>query len=588
MPTDIEIARAAALRPVVRVAKSIGIQPRELFAYGPYMTKVQPSRARRHGSKLILVTAVHPTKLGEGKTTVSIGLADALHRLGDRTALALREPSLGPVFGIKGGAAGGGRAQVAPMDAINLHFTGDLHAITAANNLLSAMIDNHLHWGNALKLHTIVWKRCLDCNDRALRNVVVGGDTAAVPAGLSTEAGLAQALLDVVKSARQYGALKGDDGAVTKNGPVRPDGFNITAASEIMAIFCLASDFGDLKARLARIVVGYTADDTPVTAGDLGAAEAMAILLQQAFLPNLVQTLEGTPAFVHGGPFANIAHGCNSLVATRTALAHADYVVTEAGFGADLGAEKFFDIKCRAGGLKPSAVVLVATVRALKLAAGTDERLLSANNPSAVERGLPGLMRHLKTLREVYGMPVVVAVNRFLSDSDDELAVITRAAKTLGAEVVPTTVWTDGGAGGVALAEAVKRAASGNAKLYFAYTAKAGLVKKMTKIVKSVYGGSKLVLSEKAQAEAARLERLGYGSLPVCMAKTQYSFTADPKVLGAPAGFTVTVEDLELRAGAGFIVARCGSVMLMPGLPAVPNACKMTIDAETLEVAGLF
>lgn len=553
--TDIEIAQQAKMLPITEIAAAAGIDAELLEPYGRYKAKVSLSlldRAKKHG-KLVLVTAITPTPAGEGKTTTTVGLADGLHRIGKSVAAALREPSLGPVFGIKGGAAGGGYAQVVPMEDINLHFTGDFHAIGAANNLLAAMLDNHIQQGNALGIdpRRITWKRCVDMNDRQLRFVIdgLGGKV---------------------------------------NGTPREDGFDITVASEIMAVFCLATSIADLKARLARIVVGYTYDDRPVTAGDLKAVGAMAALLKDALAPNLVQTLEGTPAFVHGGPFANIAHGCNSVLATRMAMATADYAVTEAGFGADLGAEKFLDIKCRAAGLAPDAVVLVATVRALKMHGGLAKTALAEENLDALERGLPNLLRHLSNIKNVYGLPAVVAVNRFPTDTDREIDCIIEKCRALGVNVVLSTVWADGGRGGEALArEVVRLCEEEHGDFRYCYPDDLGIADKVRAVVEKVYGGRDVQFLPAAEKQIARLTELGYGKLPVCIAKTQYSFSDDPTKLGAPEDFTVTVKQVKVSAGAGFVVVLTGDIMTMPGLPRVPAAEKIDVTDDG-RIVGLF
>ena len=553
--TDIEIAQQAKMQPITEIAAAAGIDAELLEPYGRHKAKVSLSlldRAKKPG-KLVLVTAITPTPAGEGKTTTTVGLADGLHRIGKSVAAALREPSLGPVFGIKGGAAGGGYAQVVPMEDINLHFTGDFHAIGAANNLLAAMLDNHIQQGNALGIdpRRITWKRCVDMNDRQLRFVIdgLGGKV---------------------------------------NGTPREDGFDITVASEIMAVFCLATSIADLKARLARIVVGYTYDDRPVTAGDLKAVGAMAALLKDALAPNLVQTLEGTPAFVHGGPFANIAHGCNSVLATRMAMATADYAVTEAGFGADLGAEKFLDIKCRAAGLTPDAVVLVATVRALKMHGGLAKTALAEENLDALERGLPNLLRHLSNLKNVYGLPAVVAVNRFPTDTDREIDCIIEKCRALGVNVVLSTVWADGGRGGEALArEVVRLCEEEHGDFRYCYPDDLGIADKVRAVVEKVYGGRDVQFLPAAEKQIARLTELGYGKLPVCIAKTQYSFSDDPTKLGAPEDFTVTVKQVKVSAGAGFVVVLTGDIMTMPGLPRVPAAEKIDVTDDG-RIVGLF
>ena len=553
--SDIEIAQQCKMKNICEIAAKLDITDDHLEQYGKYKAKIDLDllkSSERNNGKLILVTAITPTAAGEGKTTTTIGLADGLSLIGKRCAVALREPSLGPVFGIKGGAAGGGYAQVVPMEDINLHFTGDFHAIGAANNLLAAMLDNHIHQGNALgiDINKITWKRCVDMNDRQLRFVKIG--------------------------------LGGE-----KNGTPRDDGYDITVASEIMAVFCLASSITDLKERLSNIVVAYTHDDKPVTAGQLGAVGAMTALLKDAIKPNLVQTLEGTPAFVHGGPFANIAHGCNSVIATRMAMKLADYTVTEAGFGADLGAEKFLDIKCRVAGLKPDAVVVVATVRALKLHGGVAKTELGTENLLALEKGLPNLLRHVRTVKDVYKLPCVVAVNRFPTDTDDEIDLVIEKCRELGVNVRLSTVWAEGGKGGTALAEEVVRLCEEENNFTFSYESDTTVEEKIDAIVKKVYGGDGVVFTDEAKAEIDRLTALGYGKLPVCMAKTQYSFSDDATKLGAPTGFTVTVRKIKVSAGAGFIVALTGNIMTMPGLPKVPAAEKIDVD-ENGVIHGLF
>ena len=553
--SDIEIAQGAKMLPITAIADSLGISEDMVEPYGKYKAKLDLSLTKGDGKqgKLILVTAITPTPAGEGKTTTTIGLADGLRRLGKKTVVALREPSLGPVFGIKGGAAGGGYAQVVPMEDINLHFTGDFHAIGAANNLLAAMLDNHIYQGNRLNIdpRRITWKRCVDMNDRQLRFVTDG--------------------------------LGG-----RVNGVPREDGFDITVASEIMAVFCLASSIEDLKARLSRIVVAYTYDEKPVTAGELGAVGAMTALLKDAIKPNLVQTLEGTPALVHGGPFANIAHGCNSVIATKLALALGDYAITEAGFGADLGAEKFLDIKCRMAGLVPSAVVVVATVRALKMHGGVPKTELSGENLEALAKGLPNLLRHVKNMKEVYKLPCVVAVNRFPTDTDAEIALVIEKCKELGVNVALSTVWAEGGKGGEELArEVVRLCEEEKGDFTFSYELDTTIPEKIDAIVRKVYGGEGVVLTPQAKKQLLTLETHGFGSLPVCMAKTQYSFSDDATKLGAPEGFTVTVRNLKVSAGAGFVVALTGDIMTMPGLPKVPSAEKIDVD-ENGKITGLF
>ena len=551
---DIEIARRNGLRPILDIAADAGIDESLVECYGRYKAKLclPPDFGAGKSGKLVLVTAVTPTSAGEGKTTVTIGLADGLRRLGRSAVLALREPSLGPVFGLKGGATGGGHAQIVPMEDINLHFTGDIHAVGAANNLLAAMLDNHIRQGNALgiDISSICWKRCVDMNDRQLR---------CIKDGLGGKA----------------------------NGVPREDGFDITVASEIMAILCLASSLHDLKERLARIVVAFDTEGRPVTAADLKAVGAMAALLKDAIKPNLVQTLEGTPAIVHGGPFANIAHGCNSVIATKTALALGDYAVTEAGFGADLGAEKFFDIKCRTAGLSPAAVVLVVTVRALKMHGGVPKNALSQENVAAVVRGLPNLMRHARNIREVYGLPCVVALNRFRTDTDEEVGAIVSACREKALSAVVATVWEDGGKGGEALAKEVVRLCEEKADFRYCYEDSLSVTEKIDAVVRRVYGGSGVVISPAAQKQIDRLTALGFAELPVCIAKTQYSFSDDPKKLGAPDDFTVSVRGVRLSAGAGFIVALTGDVLTMPGLPRVPAAEGIDVTDDGI-ISGLF
>ena len=553
--SDIEIAQSAKMRPITEIAAKAGVPEEALEQYGRYKAKVDYKLlddATRKNGKLILVTAITPTPAGEGKTTTTIGLADGFSRLGKSVAVALREPSLGPVFGIKGGAAGGGYAQVVPMEDINLHFTGDFHAIGAANNLIAAMLDNHIYQGNALNIdpRRITWKRCVDMNDRQLRFVTDG--------------------------------LGG-----RVNGVPREDGFDITVASEIMAVFCLASSMSDLKARLARIVVGYTYDEKPVTVGEIGATGAVAALLKDALKPNLVQTLEGTPAFVHGGPFANIAHGCNSVIATKMAMKLADYAVTEAGFGADLGAEKFLDIKCRAAGLTPDAVVIVATVRALKMHGGLPKTALGEENLTALEAGLPNLLRHLDNIKNVYGLPAVVAVNRFPTDTDAEIDLVIEKCKALGVNVVLSTVWAEGGKGGMALAEEVIRLCETEKSFTFAYDTDASIEEKVAAVVKKVYRGNGVTFTPQAKKQLATLVAHGFDKLPVCMAKTQYSFSDDATKVGAPEDFTVTVRGVKVSAGAGFVVVLTGDIMTMPGLPKAPAAFKIDVD-DTGKITGLF
>ncbi len=552
--SDIEIAQSSRMRRIDQVAGELGIAADDLTPYGRYKAKLPLSLLQKDGAagRLILVTAITPTPAGEGKTTTTIGLADGLRRIGKKAVVALREPSLGPVFGIKGGAAGGGYAQVVPMEDINLHFTGDMHAIGAANNLLAAMIDNHIQQGNALRIdpRRITWKRCVDMNDRQLRRITdgLGGPTNGVP---------------------------------------REDGFDITVASEVMAVLCLSESIADLKARLSRIVVGYSVDGEPVTCGQLGAAGAMTALLRDALCPNLVQTLEGTPALVHGGPFANIAHGCNSVIATRMALRLGDYAVTEAGFGADLGAEKFFDIKCRMAGLSPDAVVVVATVRALKMHGGAPKDA-AAEDLAALERGLPNLLRHVENITTVYGLPCVVAVNRFPTDTDREIRCIIDRCRALGVNTVLSTVWADGGRGGEALArEVVRLCETPHGMLRFAYPAELGIEDKIRAVVRRVYRGRDITVLPAAKKQIDRLTRMGFAGCPVCIAKTQYSFSDDPTKLGAPEGFTVTVKDVRISAGAGFIVVLTGDIMTMPGLPRHPAAEGIDVDDDG-RITGLF
>ena len=553
--SDIEIAQSIEMRPITEIAEKAGIDEKYVEQYGKYKAKIDYSLLKentRGNGKLILVTAITPTPAGEGKTTTTIGLADGLRKIGKNSIVALREPSLGPVFGVKGGAAGGGYAQVVPMEDINLHFTGDFHAIGAANNLLAAMLDNHIQQGNTLGIdpRKITWKRCVDMNDRQLRFIVDG---------LGGKA----------------------------NGTPREDGYDITVASEIMAVFCLASSIADLKARLSRIVVAYTYDDKPVTAGDLKAVGAMAALLKDALKPNLVQTLEGTPAFVHGGPFANIAHGCNSVTATKMAMKLGDYAVTEAGFGADLGAEKFLDIKCRMAGLTPDAVVVVATVRALKMHGGAAKTELGAENLAALEKGLPNLLRHVSNIKNVYKLPCVVAVNRFPTDTDAEIALVIEKCRELGVNVRLSTVWANGGEGGKELAEEVVRLCEEPKDFSFSYELDKPIEEKIEAIVKRVYGGENVIIAPAAKKEIDRLTAIGFGGLPVCMAKTQYSFSDDPAKLGAPEGFTVTVRNVKVSAGAGFIVALTGDIMTMPGLPKSPAAERIDVD-DNGKISGLF
>ena len=554
--SDIEIAQGAAMRPITEIAKTAHVDEKYIEQYGRYKAKIDPAllkETQHKDGRLVLVTAITPTPAGEGKTTTTIGLADGLRRIGKDAVVALREPSLGPVFGIKGGAAGGGYAQVVPMEDINLHFTGDFHAIGAANNLLAAMLDNHIQQGNALNIdpRRITWKRCMDMNDRQLRFIVdgLGGKV---------------------------------------NGTPREDGFDITVASEIMAVLCLSTGIADLKERLGRMIVGYTYDDKPVTCAELKAAGAMTALLKDAKKPNLVQTLEGTPAFVHGGPFANIAHGCNSVMATRMALKMGDYAVTEAGFGADLGAEKFLDIKCRMANLTPDAVVIVATVRALKMHGGLAKTELTEENIPALERGVPNLLRHVSNIKNVFGLPCVVAVNRFPTDTDAEIDFIIEKCRELGVNTVLSTVWADGGRGGEALArEVVRLCEEEKGSFTFAYDADMTIEQKIDAIVRRIYGGDGVSIAPAAKKQIARLTELGFGNMPVCMAKTQYSFSDDQTKLGAPTGFTVTVRSVKVSAGAGFIVALTGDIMTMPGLPKVPAAERIDVDENGM-ISGLF
>lgn len=554
--SDIEIAHRCQMKPITEIAEKAGIEEKYIEQYGRYKAKIDLSIMKennRPNGKLILVTAITPTPAGEGKTTTTIGLADGLSRIGKNVTVALREPSLGPVFGIKGGAAGGGYAQVVPMEDINLHFTGDFHAIGAANNLLAAMLDNHIKQGNELGIDVrrITWKRCVDMNDRQLRNIVDG--------------------------------LGG-----VANGVPREDGFDITVASEIMAVLCLSEGITDLKERLSRIIVGYTYDDKPVTCAELKAAGAMAALLNDALKPNLVQTLEGTPALVHGGPFANIAHGCNSVTATRLAMRLSDYAVTEAGFGADLGAEKFLDIKCRAAGLTPAAVVMVATVRALKMHGGLDKKSLDTEDIAALEKGIPNLLRHIHNIKNIYGLPCVVAINRFPTDSDNEIDFIIKKCRELGVNTVLSTVWADGGKGGEELArEVVRLCEEEKADFKFSYPLDCGIEGKIEAIVKRVYGGSGITVLPAAKKQIEKLTALGFAGLPVCIAKTQYSFSDNPALLGAPEGFTVTVKNVKISAGAGFIVVLTGDIMTMPGLPRHPAAENIDVD-ENGVITGLF
>lgn len=557
--SDIEIAQSTKLKDIREIAAKVGFSEDDIELYGKYKAKVDYNLLKNGSSKkakLILTTAITPTPAGEGKTTTTIGAADALARLGKKSIVALREPSLGPVFGVKGGAAGGGYSQVVPMEDINLHFTGDIHAITAANNLLAAMVDNHIFQGNALDIdpRRVVWRRALDMNDRQLRSLVDG---------LGGKA----------------------------NGMPREDGFDITVASEVMAIFCLANDIVDLKNRLAKILVAYDRKGNPITAADIKAQGAMAALLKDALKPNLVQTLEGTPAFVHGGPFANIAHGCNSVIATKMAMQFSDYVVTEAGFGADLGAEKFIDIKCRLAGLKPDAVIIVATVRALKYNGGLPKSELDKEDLDALAKGIPNLLKHVENITKVFKLPAVVAVNRFPQDTDAELKFIEEKCNELGVNVAISEVWAKGGEGGIALAEELLRLIEQNEgkdqKLSFAYELDIPIKEKIRAISQKIYGADDVVFTDKAAKEIDNFEKLGYGNLPVCMAKTQYSLSDDPKKLGRPTGFNITVRDFTLSAGAGFLVAVTGDIMKMPGLPKVPAAEKIDVDEKGV-ISGLF
>lgn len=555
MKTDIEIAQSAEMKPIAEIAKKAEIDEKYLENYGKYKAKIDLSLLKEtpeKEGKLVLVTAITPTPAGEGKTTTTIGLADGLAKLGKKTVVALREPSLGPVFGVKGGAAGGGYAQVVPMEDINLHFTGDFHAIGAANNLLAAMIDNHIYQGNALRIdpQRITWHRCVDMNDRQLRFVVDG--------------------------------LGG-----RINGVTREDSYDITVASEIMAVLCLSTSLANLKERLSKIIIGYTYDEKPVTAGDLKAVGAMAALLKDAIKPNLVQSLEGTPALVHGGPFANIAHGCNSVMATKMAMRLGDYAITEAGFGADLGAEKFLDIKCRYAGLKPSAVVIVATVRALKMHGGVLKTNLGEENLEALEKGMPNLLRHVKNIKEVFGLPAVVAVNKFPTDTKAELDLVISKCRELGVNTVLSTVHANGGEGGIELAKEVVKLCEEENDFRFAYDLDTTIEEKILTVVKKVYGGNAISILPAAKKQIDKLTELGFANLPICVAKTQYSFSDDPKKLGAPENFTVTIKNVKISAGAGFIVVLTGDIMTMPGLPKVPAAENIDVDDNGV-IHGLF
>lgn len=552
--SDIEIAQSCKMKPISEIANTLGLSDDDVELYGKYKAKInfKKLKDKQKKAKLILVTAITPTPAGEGKTTTTIGLADALNKLGKNTVVAMREPSLGPAFGIKGGAAGGGYAQVVPMEDINLHFTGDIHAIGAANNLLAAMVDNHIYQGNELNIDkkSITFKRCVDMNDRQLRLII---------SGLGKKV----------------------------NGIKRGDGFDITVASEIMAVFCMANSISNLKERLAKIVVGYNLEGNPVTAGDVGAVGAMAALLKDAIKPNLVQTLEGNPAIVHGGPFANIAHGCNSVIATETALKLSDYTITEAGFGGDLGAEKFLDIKCRQAGLKPNAVVMVATVRALKMHGGVLKADLGAENLQALEKGMPNLLRHVSNITNVYKLPCVVAINRFPTDTDSEIKLVIDKCAELGVKAVLSTVWAEGGNGAIELAKEVIELSQKKNDFEFAYDEKLSIEEKINCVVTKIYRGDGVKFTKEAEEDIKRLVKNGCDKLPVCIAKTQYSFSDDAKKIGAPEGFTVTVRKLKLSAGAGFIVALTGNIMTMPGLPKVPAATKIDVDDNGV-ISGLF
>ena len=555
--TDIEIAQEAKMKVVNEIADTLGIPDEYVENYGKYKAKIDyryynDSLKDRPDAKVVLVTAINPTPAGEGKTTTTIGVADALNKIGKKTMVALREPSLGPVFGVKGGAAGGGYAQVVPMEDINLHFTGDIHAISAANNLIAAMLDNHIHQGNALDIDTnrVTWRRCVDMNDRQLRNIVDG---------LGPKA----------------------------DGVTRQDGFDITVASEIMAVFCLASDVIDLKKRVARIIVAYSRDGKPVTAGDIHAEGAVAALLKDALKPNLVQTLEGTPAFVHGGPFANIAHGCNSVIATKMGMKLADYMITEAGFGADLGAEKFLDIKCRMSGVRPSAVIIVATIKALKYNGGVPKAELQEENLGALEQGIPNLLKHVENITQVYKLPAVVAINRFPTDTEAEIALVRSKCEELGVNVALSEVWAKGGEGGIELANEVVRLCQEESHMEFAYDTESSIKEKIEAIATKIYGADGVDYLPKAEKEIRNLENIGLGNLPICMAKNQYSLTDDAKKLGRPVGFRITIRDITASTGAGFLVALTGDIMKMPGLPKVPAAEKIDVDADGV-ISGLF
>ena len=555
--SDIEIAQETEMQVINDIADKIGIPEKYVENYGKYKAKIdyryyQEELVNRPDAKVVLVTAINPTPAGEGKTTTTIGVADALNKIGKKTMVALREPSLGPVFGVKGGAAGGGYAQVVPMEDINLHFTGDLHAIGAANNLIAAMLDNHIHQGNALDIDTnrVTWRRCVDMNDRQLRDIV-------------------------------------DGLGVKANGVTRQDGFDITVASEIMAVFCLSSDIIDLKNRVSRIVVGYSRSGKPVTAGDLHAEGAVAALLKDALKPNLVQTLEGTPAFVHGGPFSNIAHGCNSVIATKMGMKLADYMITEAGFGADLGAEKFIDIKCRMSGVRPSAVILVATIKALKYNGGVSKTDLAEENLEALEKGIPNLLKHVENITQVYHLPAVVAINKFPTDTEAELALVREKCNELGVNVALSDVWANGGEGGKELAKEVVRLCEKESKMEFTYDTEVPIKEKIEAIAKKIHGADGVDYTPKANKEIKNLEEIGLGNLPICMAKNQYSLTDDAKKLGRPTGFRITIRDITASAGAGFLVALTGDIMKMPGLPKVPVAEKIDVDVNGV-ISGLF
>lgn len=554
MKTDIEIAQASTMQPIEEIAEKLGLPEEALEHYGKVKAKIDPTAVSStdHQGKLILVTAINPTPAGEGKTTTSVGLGDALQKIGKKTAIALREPSLGPVFGVKGGAAGGGYAQVVPMEDINLHFTGDIHAIGAANNLVAAMLDNHIYQGNELNIdpRRVTWRRAIDMNDRQLRSLISG-------IGKRT------------------------------NGMPREDGFDITVASEIMAVLCLSNTLDELKEKVKNCLVAYSYDNEPITIGELHAEGAVIALLKDAFKPNLVQTLEGTPTFIHGGPFANIAHGCNSVIATKMALNHADYVVTEAGFGADLGAEKFLDIKCREANIAPDAVVVVATIRALKMHGGAAKSELTEENLEALEAGLPNLEKHIENIQDVYGLPAVVAINAFPQDTDQELYLLKKVCEEKGVAVVQSNVWAEGGAGGTELAEEVVALCEKDSSLNYAYDLSDPIEDKVEKVVQKVYGGSGVEWSNKAKKQAARLTALGYGNLPICMAKTQYSLSDDATALGRPEGFEVAVRELTVSAGAGFIVVLTGNIMKMPGLSKIPAAEQVDVDVEG-KISGLF